>query len=110
MGALFSQQLTAKQRLEIIEDEYIGTMEQEEKEAYSVMCNLSQGIKEEGVALGRMYILISQVCKKIAKGKSVEVIAENLEEEPGIIQRIYETAKDFAPDYDVEQIYKALKE
>ena len=81
------------------------------------MCNLSQGIKEEamalgeerGVALGRMYILISQVCKKIAKGKSVEVIAENLEEEPGTIQRIYETAKDFALDYDVEQIYNAMK-
>ena len=98
------------------------------------MCNLSQGIKEEalaegisqgmalgeakgialgeerGVALGRMYILISQVCKKIAKGKSVEVIAENLEEEPDTIERICEVAKDFAPDYDVEQIYKALKE
>ena len=82
------------------------------------MCNLSQGIKEEamalgeerGVALGRMYILISQVCKKIAKGKSVEVIAENLEEDPDTIERIYETAKDFAPDYDVEQIYNAMKE
>ncbi len=138
LGALFSQQLTAKQRLGIIEDEYIGTMEKKEKEVYSLMCNLSQGIKEEalaegmalgeakgmalgeakgmalgrseGIDLGRMYILISQVCKKIAKGKSVEVIAENLEEEPGTIQRIYETAKDFAPDYDVEQIYKALKE
>ena len=32
LGALFSQQLTAKQRLGIIEDEYIGTMEKEEKE------------------------------------------------------------------------------
>ena len=102
------------------------------------MCNLSQGIKEEalaegmalgeakgmalgeakgmalgeerGIALGRMYILISQVCKKIARGKSVEVIAENLEEEPDTIERICEVAKDFAPDYDVEQIYKALKE
>ena len=32
------------------------------------------------------------------------------EEEPDTIQRIYETAKDFAPDYNVEQIYKAMKE
>ena len=52
LGALFSQQLTAKQRLGIIEDEYIGTMEQEEKEVYSLMCNLSQGIKEEALAEG----------------------------------------------------------
>ena len=38
------------------------------------------------------------------KGKSVEEIADMLEESPEKIQNIYELARDMAPDYDVEKI------
>ena len=125
LGALFSQNLTAAERIDVIENEYTGSMEDSEREDVNIMCNLSQGIKEQALKEGRregrnegrnegrregeMLILISQVCKKIAKGKSIEVIAENLEAEPDTIERICKAAKAFAPDYDLEKIYNALQ-
>ncbi len=52
--------------------------------------------------------LIKQVCKKMAKGQAVDEIAEALEEDEGNIQQIYDSAIQFAPDYDAEKIFEAL--
>lgn len=62
---------------------------------------------ENGQEEGRRRHLIEGICKKLRKGKDVETIAEELEEEINIVEEIYEVAKNFAPEYDVEKILKA---
>lgn len=56
------------------------------------MCNLSDGIEERGIikgkAEGRTELLKQLVQKKLAKGQSVEVIAEELVEDVKVIRRI----------------------
>lgn len=58
---------------------------------------------------GRMEELVEIVCKKIQKNLSVEQIADALEKDIPTIQKIYDTAINFAPDYNTEKIMNALK-
>ena len=68
-------------------------------------------IKEEeyqhGFEEGQKRHLVECICKKLRKGKDINTIAEELEEEISVIEKIYMTAQKFAPDYDVEEILKA---
>lgn len=64
--------------------------------------------RAEGRAEGRQQTIIMQVCKKLKKGKNVEQIAEALEEEVSYIERIYQVAQKYAPDYDEEKVYKEI--
>ena len=52
------------------------------------MCNLSEGIEEEAMEAGKKELLKQLIKKKIAKGKSAEIIANELEQEVAIIQTI----------------------
>ena len=61
---------------------------------------------QQGIELSK----ISLLCKKLLKGQSVEQIADALEETVESIAKICEVANQFAPDYDVEKICKALRE
>ena len=63
---------------------------------------------EKGARKGELLQLISQVCKKLAKGQSLDTISDALESTPEQIAPIMEAAKDFAPDYDIENIYQVL--
>ena len=63
----------------------------------------------EGENNGRTKKLIELVCKKLSKGKSPQIIAEELEEDPDVIEEICRAAEPFAPDYDVEAIYEAMQ-
>ena len=67
----------------------------------------SEGLME-GESIGSVKSTISLICKKLAKGKSLEVIADELEEDISVIEPIYHAAQQFAPDYDVEKIYEHL--
>lgn len=62
----------------------------------------------DGEVKGKSKTLISLVCKKLAKGKSPEAIAEELEENLSVVSPIIETARKYAPDYDEELIYQEL--
>ena len=53
LGALLSQNLTAKEKLDIIGNEYAIPIEKDFREDVSVMCNLSQKIKETGIEIGK---------------------------------------------------------
>ena len=64
--------------------------------------------KASGLAKGENKKLISQVCRKLKKGKTPAQIADDLEEEISLIQKICESAESFAPEYDVEKIYDAM--
>ena len=65
--------------------------------------------REEGRELGERQKIISQVVKKIKKDKSVEEIADDLEEKERVIAPIYEAALSMKPNYDVEKIYEILE-
>ncbi len=65
--------------------------------------------RREGLAEGGSYKLISMVCRKIPKGKTVAEIADDLEETEAVIEPIFETALKFAPDYDVKKIFEELQ-
>ncbi len=65
-------------------------------------------VRKEARAEGEMIKLISQVCRKLSRGKEPEVIADELEEDLAVIQPICETARRFGPGYDIEKIYEEL--
>ena len=68
-------------------------------------------VREERFAYASLTWLSGKVCKKALKGKDAVTIANELEEDDvGKVQRIMDVAKSFAPDYDVEEIYKKLME
>ncbi len=59
LGALLSQELTIDEKLNIIGNEYDIPIEENLRKDVSVMCNLSQGIEEKGIAIGEARIIIS---------------------------------------------------
>ena len=58
---------------------------------------------------GRTEVLISQVYRKIMKGKALEEIAEDLEEEADKIKPIYDAVMKYFPDDDLDKIFEELK-
>ena len=57
---------------------------------------------------GQLRTLISQVVRKLRKGKSVEQIADELEADMATIAPICQAAEEFAPEYDEEKIFRKL--
>ena len=53
LGALLSRELTVDEKLDIIGNEYDIPLEENFRKDMSTMCKLSQGVKEEGIAIGR---------------------------------------------------------
>ena len=65
-------------------------------------------VRLEGEKLGDLTRLVSQVTKKIHKGKEPEVIAEELEEDIEYIKKIYDIAVREDMGCDIEKIIKEL--
>lgn len=58
----------------------------------------------------RMRQLIKQVCAKMQKISSAEEIANGLvEQNVSLIRKIMDVASRFAPDYNINDIYNAIK-
>ena len=79
--------------------------EYDEEEA---MEYFKQRAYEDGIVKGELQLLVSNICKKMIKNKSIEQIADGLEEDVSKIQKIYDIAKEFAPNYNVEKIMAKL--
>ena len=88
LGALLSETLREEEKLNILKNEYHIPMEKSIEEDVKVMCNLSEGIEERGIIKGRTELLKQLVQKKLAKGQSMEVIAEDLVEDVEVIRTI----------------------
>lgn len=58
-----------------------------------------------GEIRGRNQKLIEQSCRKLRKGKTPEMIAQELEESLELIQSICQAASGFAPDYDSDKVF-----
>ena len=63
LGALLSKELTIDEKLNIIGNEYDIPVEENFRKDVSVMCNLSQGIEEKGIAIGESRIIINMYNK-----------------------------------------------
>lgn len=116
LGTVFSEKLSAKEKEQILEEEYEIEAEKEVKEGIGSMCNLSDAIEERGIRKGLArglergleQKLIEMVCRKLRKGKSLFLIAEELEEEESAIKAIYDAALSLSPDYDTDKVYAVL--
>ena len=75
LGALLSKQLTVDEKLNIIGEEYDIPIEENLRKDVDVMCNLSQGIKEDGIAIGRAEGEAGIILKMYKNGFSVDQIA-----------------------------------
>ena len=64
--------------------------------------------RAKGEAEGRVSKMIEQIMKKYKKGCSVAETADMLEENPSVIEQIYDILRQNAPDYDVQKIYQLL--
>ena len=69
------------------------------------MCKGMQEWLEEKLEEGLELKLVKQVCRKLRKGKTIEQIAEDLDEDIAEIRSICEAAETFAPEYDEEQVF-----
>ncbi len=72
---------------------------------------MQQGVQQgmqQGMQQGIEHILVNQVCRKISKGKNIETIAEELEQDLETIKAIYDIAICKAPHYNVEEICRQL--
>lgn len=75
LGALLSKQLTVDEKLNIMGQEYDIPIEENLRKDVDVMCNLSQGIKEDGIAIGRAEGEAGIILKMYKNGFSVDQIA-----------------------------------
>lgn len=78
------------------------------EDAYVRDLGRNEGLAE-GLAKGETVKLIDLVCRKMVKGKNIEEIASELEEDVKEVARIYCVAAGFAPDYDRDKILMELK-
>ena len=67
-----------------------------------------QMFKEEGREEGREGHLVRQICRKLRKGRNIEQIADELEEDEIRIKVICNTVEEFAPDYDEDKVIAAM--
>ena len=86
LGALLSRELTIDEKLDIIGSEYDIPLEENFRRDVSTMCNLSQGVKEEGIAIGEAGLIF----KMYKNGLSIEQIAsatdKTIEEVKAIVE------------------------
>lgn len=86
LSTLLSKELTQNEKLTIIEEEYDIPVEENFREDVNFMCNLSQGIKEDGIAIGEAKIILDMY----HNGLSMELIAKytgkNIEDVKAIIE------------------------
>lgn len=64
----------------------------------------------DGYNNGELTKLVSLLCRKLKKGKSPSIIADELEEDVSIIQALCDVANHYAPDYDIQKIVKEYQQ
>lgn len=81
LGALLSKELTIDEKLNIIGNEYDIPIEENLRKDVSVMCNLSQGIKEDGIAIGEAREKAKIVLSMYNNGFTAEQIASAIDKD-----------------------------
>ena len=73
------------------------------------MCEALRGMLEDSRSEGETIKLISQVRKKYLKGKSLEVIADEVEESTEVIKPILSLVQQYPEDTN-EEIYQQMNQ
>ena len=84
LGSLLSQDLTVDEKLNIIGNEYDIPIEENFRKDVSVMCNLSQGIEEKGIAIGEAGLIV----KMYKNGFTAEQIAAATDKDLEAVKKI----------------------
>ena len=63
--------------------------------------------KEAGMEAGKEAARIEMICKQLRRGRSLEFIADVLEEDIDTLEQMFEVIERFAPDYKSEKVIKA---
>ena len=97
------------QKIMMFDLTYEKQMENAKREWYNdgVEEGYSTGIKEgysSGISKGAVGRPVNSIIKKLQKNKSLEQIADELEESVETIQPIYDIVKKHAPEYDADTI------
>lgn len=86
LGALLSKKLSPDEKLNIVEKEYDIPMERNLRKEVGIMCNLSQGVKEEGIAIGEAGIILKMYKNGLSAEQIAEVTDKSVEEVEAIIE------------------------
>ena len=70
---------------------------------------LAEQAREDGFEEGEDRHLIEQICKKLRRGKDVEQIADEVEEDITRVQTICDIAERFSPEYDPDKVFAAVE-
>lgn len=97
------------QKIMMFDLTYEKQMENAKREWYNdgVEEGYSTGIKEgysSGISKGDVGRLVNSIIKKLQKNKSLEQIADELEESVETIKPIYDIVNKHAPEYDADTI------
>lgn len=94
--------LTYEKQMENAKREwYNDGVEEGRAEGYS--SGIAEG-RASGIAEGTVRYLVASVVKKVQKNKTLDQIADELEESVETIQPIYDIVKKHAPEYDADTI------
>ena len=93
LGALLSKELSVDEKLNIIGNEYDIPIEDSIRKDVSVMCNLSQGIKEDGIAIGQIKAETRIIINMYNNGFTVEQIARATDKDVEEIKAVIEKKK-----------------
>ena len=86
LGALLSKELTIDEKLNIIGNEYDIPIEENFRKDVSVMCNLSQKIKETGIEIGKREMILSMHRKGYTTAQIADVAGMKEEQIEDIIK------------------------
>lgn len=89
------------------EESGVKYMQAWEEKYYERQEGLEEGLKR-GREEGSVLKLIQMVTKKLEKGKTPDIISDELEEDPSGVIAICKVAEEFAPPYDCGLIYERL--
>ena len=93
LGALLSQDLTVNEKLDIIGNEYAIPMEKDFREDVSIMCNLSQKIKETGIEMGKQEMIMKMYSKGYTTAQIADVAEVDVKQIEDIIKLEFQSAR-----------------
>ena len=93
LGALLSQDLTVTEKLDIIGNEYAIPMEKDFRKDVSIMCNLSQKIKETGIEMGKREMIMKMHSKGYTTAQIADVAEVDVKQIEDIIKLEFQSAR-----------------
>ena len=86
------------------------------KEAHEIVLEVKESkeweemnvnVYSRGKEIGKEATLLKLICKKLSKGKSETMIADEVEEDIGFVRQVIDVVSAFAPTYDENEVLGA---